>query len=80
MTHLIKCADRRNEDDGIGIIKIWNPSMALSTSTTDVEQVPSYCFAVDIHVKYVFSYAHSLDTSMQNVVCREKCEYMRKGG
>ena len=72
LLYLIERADGRNKDDGIGIVKIRNPGMTLSTSTTDVKQMPRHCFPVNIEVKHMLRYSHGLNASMENVVWRGK--------
>lgn len=53
--------------------------MALPTGPADIEKVPRYSFPVNVHVKYVFGNAHSLDTSMKNVVYSLTCQMYAPG-
>ena len=52
-THLIEGADGREEDNRVGIIKVWDPRMPLAASTTDVVEMPVDIFARYLHVECI---------------------------
>lgn len=66
--YLIESANGRDEDDRVGIIKIWNPRMALPSRTAHVIQVPRHAFAVNVDIKNMFCNTHSLNSRMQNII------------
>lgn len=66
--YLIESADRRDENDSVCIVKVWNPRMALSSCTAHVIQVPRHAFAVDVDIKNVFCNTHSLNSRVQNII------------
>ena len=63
-SYLIKCANRGDKNDCVGIIEIRHPRVSLATSTTHVEEMPSNGLAMDIHVEYMLRDTHCLDSSV----------------
>ena len=65
---LIKRANGCDEYDGVGIIKVRDPRVPLSTSTSDVVEMPRNGFPMNCHVKNVLCYTHSLYSSVEDVI------------
>jgi hypothetical protein len=79
-SYLIKCADWRYKDDSVRVVEIWNPGMPLATRASNVVQMPSHTFAVEVHIKGMFRDAHGLDAGMEDVVCKRIYESLKPVG
>jgi len=54
---LVKSADGRKEDDGVGIFKEGGPSVTLPPRPSDIEKSPSDCFLANANRKFILSHA-----------------------
>lgn len=68
LSHLVKCTNWSNEDDGIRIIKVGHPRVALSSSSANVKKVPCHHFAMDVYVECVLRNSHCLNTGMKDII------------
>lgn len=69
-TYLIKGANGGNKDDGVRIIKIRYPRVALASCPANIKQVPGNDLSVDSHVKYMLCDPHGLYACVKYVIYR----------
>ena len=76
-SYLIECAHWRYKDDSVRIVEIWNPGMPLATRASNIIQMPSHTFAVEVHIKGMFRDAHGLNAGMEDIVCKRIYERLK---
>jgi len=68
LTYLVKSADWCHENDCICIIEVWNPRVALTPSTTNIEKMPSDYLPMKVDVEDMLGYAHGLYTCVKDII------------
>lgn len=65
---LVEGADGGDEDDGVDVVEVGDPGVALAASAADVVETPEDVLAGEIDVEGVLDDAHGLDACAEDIV------------
>jgi hypothetical protein len=65
---LIESTNWTNKNNGVCVVEIRHPRMALSPGATNIKEMPRHSLAVNVNVENMLSDTHRLDACMENII------------